>query len=580
MALPSRQAVLLGLLRERTVQAPGKLEQAPARHAGREKPPAAATGVSVELRGLCVRIGDRDLLDEGCARFEANQVTLIVGPSGVGKSILLRVIAGLLGSAADPEIQVAGDVALDDQAATPAMRRRRIGIVFQHFALFDELSPLDNVRLAASHRRRRPPAPSVSADDRKDVAGDRHPPRQWLDELQVPGGVRTASLSGGQRQRLAIARTLAYDPEVILYDEPTSGLDAATADRVAGLIRSTHAAHPKTSIVVTHDYEVLAPIADRIYLYDPELRKLREIAPEDRGHLRQRMKPVFAPEPVQSRLTPAQRCGAAIKAGGSRFGDLLATTARVAEHALAAPLALVPLWKSPWWGIRFLMHYARLVAGPSAWLYIAVAGLIVGFVTTYFTFRFLPFALYTKPLLIEDLLMAIGFSLYRIFVPVLATILIAARCGAAVASDIAGKSYGRQLDAMRTLGVSPRFYLLTPILYAFLVGTPVLEWVGYVTASATSLVVFTALHSERGPDFWHLHFHRLIADAGQWLFRDLAWLIPKLLCSAAGIGLIAYHRGSRAMYSPRDVSHAITSTVLWATLYVLLVHFAFAFFEF
>ena len=70
-------------------------------------------------------------------------------------------------------------------------------------------------------------------------------------------------------------------------------------------------------------------------------------------------------------------------------------------------------------------------------------------------FRFLPFASYTKPLLIEDLLTSMGFALYRIFVPVLATILIAARCGAAVASDVGGKSYGHQIDALRTLGVRP-----------------------------------------------------------------------------------------------------------------------------
>ena len=87
-------------------------------------------------------------------------------------------------------------------------------------------------------------------------------------------------LSGGEQQRLAIARTLAYDPAVILYDEPTSGLDRATAERVARLIRSTQDHHPKTSIVVTHDFETLAPIADHVYLLDSSKKELREIPPE------------------------------------------------------------------------------------------------------------------------------------------------------------------------------------------------------------------------------------------------------------------------------------------------------------
>ena len=95
-------------------------------------------------------------------------------------------------------------------------------------------------------------------------------PDRLLEELGVPTDVPTHALSGGQRQRLAIARTLAYDPDVVLYDEPTSGLDSATAAEVTRVIAATHAKHPCTSIVVTHDYESLSRIADAIYLIDPD----------------------------------------------------------------------------------------------------------------------------------------------------------------------------------------------------------------------------------------------------------------------------------------------------------------------
>ena len=177
------------------------------------------------------------------------------------------------------------------------------------------------------------------------------------------------------------------------------------------------------------------------------------------------------------------------------------------------------MWKSPWWGFRFFLHYLRSVASPSAWLYIAIAGAIIGFVSTYFTFRFLPNANYTKPLLIEDLLRSMGFALYRILVPILVTILIAARCGAAVASDVGGKRYGRQMDALRTLGVEPRRYLLTGILYAFLLGTPWLLAIGYAASALTSLVVFTATHPDRGPWFWQLYFHRELIVPGKLVVR-------------------------------------------------------------
>ncbi len=247
---------------------------------------------------------------------------------------------------------------------------------------------------------------------------------------------------------------------------------------------------------------------------------------------------------------------------------------------MASVAALLPVWRHPLWGLRFLLHYLRLVAGPSAWAYLAISGAIIGFVTTYFTFRFLPFAKYTEPLIIEDLLMSIGFALYRILVPVLATILIAARCGAAVASDIGNKSYSRQLDALRTIGVNPRFYLLTSILYSFLLGTPLLTWISYQVSAATSLAAFTATHAERGPDFWQAFFHRRLVLPDAMLFAGTGWLLAKLLLCGAGIGLIAYYRGAAPKHSGRNVSDGITSSILWSTLYVLIVHFVFAFVEF
>src|SRR5437867_3708920 len=88
--------------------------------------------------------------------------------------------------------------------------------------------------------------------------------RELLERADARRDVRTAALSGGQRQRLAIARTLAAQPDIVLYDEPTAGLDEGAAAGVARLIQATHARHPATSIVVTHDYQALAPIADRV----------------------------------------------------------------------------------------------------------------------------------------------------------------------------------------------------------------------------------------------------------------------------------------------------------------------------
>jgi ABC-type transporter Mla maintaining outer membrane lipid asymmetry permease subunit MlaE len=398
-------------------------------------------------------------------------------------------------------------------------------------------------------------------------------PEALLEELGVPRGVRTANLSGGQKQRLAIARTLAFDPAVILYDEPTSGLDAATAAQVAQLIRSTHAAHPQTSIIVTHDYEALAPIADRIYFLDPAQRTLIEVPRTDWPRLAEMLKPAQAMAPSEAAQPARSRLSAALR-------SFLIGTSRQVEQIALLPLRLTPVWKSIPWGLRTAAHYLRLVAGPSAWLYVAIAGAIAGFVSTYFTFRFLPYRSYTEPLLIENLLHALGFLLFRVLVPVLATVLIAARCGAAVASDVGGKVYGQQLDALRSFGAEPKRYLLTGILYAFLLGTPLLVGVSFLAARLTSLAVFTGTHPELGPFFWESHFHRDLIVPGQTLYAGTLWLLAKTLCCAAGMAWIAYDRGRQPKHSPSDVSHGITSQILWSTLYVLVVHFAFAFYEF
>ena len=515
-----------------------------------------------------MQAGTNLLLDSADAEFEPGQVTLIVGGSGVGKSVLLKILAGLI-NGSEPEFDVRGEILLGPDNILTSTAPGSVGIVFQHFALFDEFSAADNVQFAIDHRHKTRARSSTQAGKSKQR------PNDLLQELNVPTNVRTAALSGGQQQRVAIARTLAFEPDILLYDEPTSGLDGATADQVADLIRQTHDSHPTTSIIVTHDYQSLPRIADAVYLLDAQTKSLRRIPADDWPKLRELLHEVSFR--AEEETEPAPSIQSRI---GSLIGDFFEVTTRVAHSVIDMPLRLLPLWRSPRWGLRFAWHYLRLVAGPSAWLYIAVSGMIIGFVSTYFIFRFLPYVQYTEPLIIENLLHAIGFSLYRILVPVLSIILIAARSGAAVASDVGGKSYGKQMDALTTLGAPPKRYLLSGILYAFLIGTPLLLAIGYVVATVTSLLAFVATHPEHGSLFWDLHFHRELREPGAWWYGGTWWLLAKTLTCAAGMALISYYRGARPKSSSRGVSEGITSAILWSTLFVLFVQFVFSFFEF
>ncbi len=543
---------------------------------------ASSPMVAVSLRAFGVRVAGRELLRDVTLEIPTGKITVLVGPSGAGKSILLRVLGGLV-DLDDPAICQSGEIVMTPQPSddpkpaqsglsgeeTPPPRSSppRVGIVFQNFALFDQWSPLDNVRLAVDHRADRSQPPEQSA------AG-------WLEELGVPAQTAVGVLSGGQKQRLAIARTLAADPAVILYDEPTSGLDSASGKRVAELIRRTQRAHRRTAIIVTHDYTTLLGIADQVLLLDPETKSLTAVAPERWPLLAESIHPL--PQPRELASPAAAGVLARVEAGFTRLGRV------VARGSL--PEGMPRRDVRPAWVSRFFTHYLRAVCGPSAIVYLAVAGALLGFTATYFTIQFLPYRIYTKPLLLEDLLGAIGFALYRILVPVLATILVAARCGAAVAADVGVKRYGSQLEALRTLGISPAVYVMLPILLAFVLGTPLLTAIAFQVARGVSVFCFSGMHPELGPYFWHPHFHHAIGGQGLgifdgwfavgWLDTGWRWVLLKTVLCGAGIGLISYYRGSRPQRSASDVSNSITATVLWATLFVLIVHFAISLVEF
>ena len=532
-----------------------------------DSPPAeishqAGSGMRVDLRQLTVTAGTKVLLEDASITFPSGELILLLGWSGVGKSVLLRILAGLI-EPSHAGIRYTGTI--DFVSANGTHRPESdsthpVAVVFQDFALLDELSPLQNVQIAVDHTR------DQTHTSTERAAG-------LLAELRVPTDRPTSVLSGGQQQRLAIARAIASEADVIFYDEPTSGLDQKTAMQVAEFIRETQRSHRRTSILITHDYETLSRIADRIILLDHTQKKLVELPREEWGKLPEALGPPPVLTNDLAQISIASRAGRVVRTAMEESGQFV-------ESVVGLPWSLLPLWRSRKWGLRYTVYYLKLVAGPSACVYVAVAGMILGFVAQDFVFRYLPFRQFTEPLLTENLLHATGFSLYRFLVPILATILIAARSGAAVASDVGSKVYGNQLDAMKTIGINPDRLLRTPVLYAFLIGTPFLAFLSYAVAAVAASFAFLMTHAELGIGFWDSHFHRELILPTGYLYKGSSWLIAKLLTCGLGIAIISWRCAVTPKLSGSEISHGVTRTILWATLFVLFVHFGYSLFEF
>lgn len=207
--------------------------------------------MSIALRGVSKQFGEFAAVENISLDVPTGTLMALLGPSGCGKTTLLRIIAGL-------ETPDTGHVFFGDRDATLwPIRDRKVGFVFQHYALFRHMSVYENVAfgLAVKPRRERP--------NRAQMRNKVHALLELV-QLGWAGDRYPAQLSGGEKQRVALARALAVDPDVLLLDEPFGALDAQVRHELRRWLRRLHDELHFTSIVVTHDQQEAIEIADTI----------------------------------------------------------------------------------------------------------------------------------------------------------------------------------------------------------------------------------------------------------------------------------------------------------------------------
>ena len=210
----------------------------------------------IEVNNLSKSFGHTKVLNEISFTVKDGEFLSILGPSGCGKTTILRILIGL-------EHADSGTILKDgiDITNYPAAKRR-MGIVFQNYALFENMSVLKNVQYALLK--------SASTKDSYTRESAAEKAKQMLDLVGLSEHLekKPRQLSGGQQQRVAIARTLALNPDVILFDEPMSALDVDTRLSLRGELKELQKQFATTMIYITHDQEEAFAMSDRIMVMD------------------------------------------------------------------------------------------------------------------------------------------------------------------------------------------------------------------------------------------------------------------------------------------------------------------------
>ncbi len=205
----------------------------------------------IHIENLWKCFGDKEVLRGLNLHIPRGETSIVIGRSGCGKSVLLKLVTGLM----KPD---GGEIRIDGEEISNLKDlnriRRKIGMLFQSAALFDSMTVEENVGFMLSQHS------SLSKREIEGIVAE----KLHLVDLDGVQRLKPAELSGGMRKRVGLARAIAYNPEVILYDEPTTGLDPITGSEINRLIQDLHAKLKVTSVVVTHDMDSAFSVGTRM----------------------------------------------------------------------------------------------------------------------------------------------------------------------------------------------------------------------------------------------------------------------------------------------------------------------------
>ncbi|SDB49906.1 ABC-type lipoprotein export system, ATPase component [Desulfonatronum thiosulfatophilum] len=482
----------------------------------------------------------RVLLENGNFTMAAGELLLLIGPSGGGKSTIVNVLSGLLGSEG-AAWQIRGSLTLNEKYYDLADDVCDAGgLVFQDNALFDDLTAAQNLAIVMDHAGS--PTPELA---------------RLIESLlrDVDPNQSVASLSGGQRQRVAIARTVLARRPILLFDEPNSGLDPHAAQRLAELIKELCIKMGTPAMIVAHHYDDLLEMADRVLILDPVQRTLHQTPPE--------------------RETIAARLNAIGAVAEERAQDEIpGVPSRAWEKRLRERPPIL-------WFFHYLWEYFWvLTASPLTIAYVLGGAAIVSFVTMWFGFNYDMLGDYMRSFVHDDALLGVGFIIMTIAVPLIGCILIVARNNAIITADIGNRLYSAQFRAMHNLHIPGRKYLNTAIVLNMVVGSLLLILLSSGVATWFALQTWRLIFPGQPFELWREHFFRLFVMRPDIFWENAGWVVLKTVISTFLASLVAIHSGMGRKNSVIDINNAIARSIVYGTSVTLLVHASIAVLQF
>lgn len=223
---------------------------------------ASPSPAPLEMRHVTISFGDQTILRDLSLAVHAGETLVVIGESGCGKSVTLKLMTGLL-TPTSGTVHWSGRDITTLKPRDLTRERLKIGYLFQGAALFDSMTVYENVAFGLRQNT------SLGEKDIQQIVVER------LTEVGLAASVcpkKPGELSGGMKKRVGLARALAMQPDIMFYDEPTTGLDPVMSDVINQLIIQTRARRPVTSIVVTHDMTTVRKVADRVVMLYPLAR--------------------------------------------------------------------------------------------------------------------------------------------------------------------------------------------------------------------------------------------------------------------------------------------------------------------